>query len=97
MRSTIREYLCGEAMHGLGIPTTRSLCIVAGEEIVWRETPEPGAMLLRMAPTHVRFGSFEVFYYRRQFEFLKTLADYVHRISLPAFGRIGESVCQAAA
>ncbi|MFZ1748280.1 MAG: YdiU family protein [Nitrospirales bacterium] len=77
MRSTIREYLCGEAMHGLGIPTTRSLCIVAGEEIVWRETPEPGAMLLRMAPTHVRFGNFEVFYYRRQHEYLKTLADYV--------------------
>jgi serine/tyrosine/threonine adenylyltransferase len=77
MRSTIREYLCGEAMHGLGIPTTRSLCIVAGEEIVWRETPEPGAMLLRMAPTHVRFGSFEVFFYRRQFEYLKLLADYV--------------------
>lgn len=77
MRSTIREYLCGEAMHGLGIPTTRSLCIVAGEEIVWRETPEPGAMLLRMAPSHVRFGSFEVFYYRRQHEYLKTLADYV--------------------
>jgi uncharacterized protein YdiU (UPF0061 family) len=77
LRSTIREYLCGEAMHGLGIPTTRSLCIVAGEEIVLREMPEPGAMLLRMAPTHVRFGSFEVFYYRRQHENLKILADYV--------------------
>ncbi len=83
MRSTIREYLCGEAMHGLGIPTTRSLCIVAGEEIVWRETPEPGAMLLRMAPTHVRFGSFEVFYYRRQHEYLKTLADYVIEYHYP--------------
>jgi uncharacterized protein YdiU (UPF0061 family) len=77
LRSTIREYLCGEAMHGLGIPTTRSLCIVAGEEIVWREMPEPGAMLLRMAPSHVRFGSFEVFFYRRQHEYLKLLADYV--------------------
>jgi uncharacterized protein YdiU (UPF0061 family) len=77
LRSTIREYLCGEAMHGLGIPTTRSLCIVAGEEIVWREMPEPGAMLLRMAPSHVRFGSFEVFFYRRQHEYLKVLADYV--------------------
>ena len=77
LRSTIREYLCGEAMHGLGIPTTRSLCIVAGEEIVWRERPEPGAMLLRMAPSHVRFGSFEVFFYRRQHEYLKVLADYV--------------------
>ncbi|GJL70751.1 MAG: UPF0061 protein [Nitrospirales bacterium] len=83
MRSTIREYLCGEAMYGLGIPTTRSLCIVAGEEVVWRETPEPGAMLLRMAPTHVRFGSFEVFYYRRQFEYLKTLADYVIEYHYP--------------
>ena len=77
LRSTIREYLCGEAIHGLGIPTTRSLCIVTGEEIVWRETPEPGAMLLRMAPSHVRFGSFEVFFYRRQHDNLKILADYV--------------------
>lgn len=77
LRSTIREYLCGEAMYGLGIPTTRSLCIVAGEEIVFREMPEPGAMLLRMAPSHVRFGSFEVFFYRRQHEYLKILADYV--------------------
>ena len=77
LRSTIREYLCGEAMHGLGIPTTRSLCIVAGEEIVLRELPEPGAMLLRMAPSHVRFGSFEVFFYRRQHDHLKLLADYI--------------------
>lgn len=77
LRSTIREYLCGEAMHGLGIPTTRSLCIVAGEEPVMRETVETGAMLLRMAQTHVRFGSFEAFFYRRQHEHLATLADYV--------------------
>ncbi len=83
LRSTIREYLCGEAMHGLGIPTTRSLCIVAGEEIVLRELPEPGAMLVRMAPTHVRFGSFEVFYYRRQHEHLQTLADYVIQHHFP--------------
>ncbi len=77
LRSTIREYLCGEAMHGLGIPTTRSLCITGGNEGVLRERPEPGAMLIRMAPTHVRFGSFEVFFYRKQQEHLKTLADYV--------------------
>ncbi len=83
LRSTIREYLCGEAMHGLGIPTTRSLCIVAGEEIVLRELPEPGAMLLRMAPSHVRFGSFEVFFYRRQHEYLKQLADYVIEYHYP--------------
>ena len=83
LRSTIREYLCGEAMHGLGIPTTRSLCIVAGEETVLRELPEPGAMLLRMAPSHVRFGSFEVFFYRRQHEYLKQLADYVIEYHYP--------------
>ncbi len=77
LRSTIREYLCGEAMYGLGIPTTRSLCIVAGEEPVMRETVETGAMLLRMAPTHIRFGSFEAFYYRRQHDYVALLADYV--------------------
>jgi len=77
LRSTIREYLCGEALHGLGIPTTRSLCIITGEEIVLRELPEPGAMLVRMAPSHVRFGNFEVFFYRRQHDNLKILADYV--------------------
>ncbi len=85
LRSTIREYVCGEAMHGLGIPTTRSLCIVSGEEIVWRETPEPGAMLLRLAPSHVRFGSFEVFFYRGQHENLKILADYVIQHDFPHF------------
>ena len=77
LRSTIREYLCGEAMAGLGIPTTRALCITGGNEGVFREQPEPAAMLIRMAPTHVRFGSFEVFFYRRQYDHLKTLADYV--------------------
>jgi len=77
LRSCIREYLCGEAMQGLGIPTTRSLCIVAGEEPVRRETVETGAMLLRMAPTHVRFGSFEAFFYRRQYEHVARLTDYV--------------------
>ncbi len=90
LRSTIREYLCGEAMQGLGIPTTRSLCIVAGEEIVLRELPEPGAMLLRMAPSHVRLGSFEVFFYRRQHEYLKILADYVIDAHYP-FAREAEN------
>ena len=77
LRSTIREYLCGEALHGLGIPTTRSLCIIGGEEIVLRELPEPGAMLVRMAPSHIRFGNFEVFFYRGQHDHLKILADHV--------------------
>ena len=77
LRSTIREYLCSEAMHALGIPTTRALCIVGSDDEVYREQIEPGAMLTRLAPSHVRFGSFEVFYYRNQFEHIRTLADYV--------------------
>ena len=77
LRSTIREYLCSEAMHGLGIPTTRALCIIGSEEEVYREQIEPGAMLLRVAPSHVRFGSFEVFFYREQYEQIRILADHV--------------------
>jgi len=77
LRSTIREYLCSEAMHGLGIPTTRALCIIGSDDEVYRENIEPGAMLLRMSPTHVRFGSFEYFYYTQRFDELKQLADHV--------------------
>ncbi len=77
LRSTIREYLCSEAMHGLGIPSSRALCIIGSEAEVYREQIETGAMLIRVAPSHVRFGSFEVFFYRDQPEQLKQLADYV--------------------
>ena len=77
LRSCIREYLCSEAMHGLDIPTTRALCVVGSEEEVLREQVETGAALLRLAPSHVRFGHFEFFYWRRQFDHLKTLADYI--------------------
>jgi serine/tyrosine/threonine adenylyltransferase len=77
LRSTIREYLCCAAMQGLGIPTTQALCLVGSDDKVYREQVETGAMLVRMAPSHVRFGTFEVFYYRKQHEHLKTLADYV--------------------
>jgi len=77
LRSSIREYLCSEAMHGLGIPTTRALCLVGSRDDVYRETVETGAMVTRLAPSHVRFGSFEVFFYRDQHEHTRTLADYV--------------------
>jgi uncharacterized protein YdiU (UPF0061 family) len=77
LRSCIREYLCGEAMHHLGIPTTRSLCIIGSDEIVQRETREMAAMLLRVAESHVRFGSFEGFYYKEEYENVRILADYV--------------------
>ena len=61
LRSTIREYLAGEAMHGLGIPTTRALAIVGSNAPVYRERTETAAVLVRLAPTHIRFGSFELF------------------------------------
>jgi len=77
LRSSIREYLCSEAMHGLGIPTSRALCIVGSDEEVYRERIESAAVLTRLAPSHVRFGSFEVFFSRNQHEQIATLADYV--------------------
>lgn len=77
LRSSVREYLCGEAMHGLGIPTTRALSLITSPDPVRRETMETAAVVCRMAPSHVRFGSFEVFYYRSEFEKLRPLADHV--------------------
>jgi uncharacterized protein YdiU (UPF0061 family) len=77
MRSTIREYLCSEAMAALAIPTSRALAVVATGETVRRETPEPGAVLTRLARSHVRFGHFEHFFHRGQKDEVKALADYV--------------------
>jgi uncharacterized protein YdiU (UPF0061 family) len=77
MRSTIREYLGSEAMAALGIPTSRALSIVATGEQVARETLEPGAVLARMAPSHVRFGHFEHFFHHGQKEKVRQLADHV--------------------
>lgn len=86
LRSSIREYLCSEAMHGLGIPTTRALCLIGSDDEVYRERIETGAMITRLAPSHVRFGSFEVFYYRHQFDEIRTLADYVIAQHYPELG-----------
>lgn len=83
LRSSIREYLCSEAMHGLGIATTRALSIVTSDEPVYREIPEQAAMLIRLARSHVRFGSFEFFHHRRQTEQVKILADHVIEQHLP--------------
>jgi len=77
MRSTIREYLGSEAIAALGIPTTRALAIVATDEQVRRETLEPGAVLTRLARSHVRFGHFEHFFHRGQKDEVRQLADYV--------------------
>ena len=83
LRSTIREALASEAMHALGIPTTRALAIVASDTPVYRETVERGAMLMRLAESHVRFGHFEHFYYRREPLKVQQLADYVIRHHWP--------------
>ncbi|GAB2656442.1 protein adenylyltransferase SelO [Vibrio panuliri] len=77
LRSTIREYLCSEAMAGLGIATTRALGMLESDTPVYREKQERGALLLRMAESHVRFGHFEHFFYTNQMAELKLLADKV--------------------
>ena len=64
-------------MHGLGIPTTRALALVGSDEEVYREQIETGATVMRVSPSFVRFGNFEIFYYRDQHAQLKQLADYV--------------------
>ncbi|ANR77644.1 hypothetical protein BBB57_04880 [Kosakonia sacchari] len=83
LRSTIRESLASEAMHYLGIPTTRALSIVTSDTPVMRETQEQGAMLMRIAESHVRFGHFEHFYYRREPQKVRQLADFVIRHHWP--------------
>ncbi|HLL55630.1 MAG TPA: YdiU family protein [Myxococcaceae bacterium] len=83
LRSTIREYLCGEAMHGLGVPTTRALCILGADAPVYREDVEPAAMLVRLSPSHVRFGTFEYFANTGPHAHLATLADHVIGHHLP--------------
>jgi uncharacterized protein YdiU (UPF0061 family) len=77
LRSSIREFLCSEAMAALGIPTTRALSIMGSDKGIVRETIESAAVVTRMAPSFVRFGSFEHWFYRREHDQLKVLADYV--------------------
>ncbi len=77
LRSSIREFLCSEAMAALGIPTSRALSVAGSDQGVMRESIETSAVVLRMAPTFIRFGSFEHWFYRKRTDELKTLADYV--------------------
>jgi serine/tyrosine/threonine adenylyltransferase len=73
----LREYVVSEAMHALGVPTTRALAIVATGESVYRESRLPGAILTRVATSHVRVGTFQFFAARGDVEAIKQLADYV--------------------
>jgi uncharacterized protein YdiU (UPF0061 family) len=77
LRSSIREFLCSEAMAGLGIPSTRALCVIGSDMRVMRELPESTAVVTRMAPSFVRFGSFEHWFYNDRKNELATLADFV--------------------
>ena len=83
LRSSIREYLCSEAMHGLGIPTTRALCLVASPEPVRRETMETAAVVTRVAPSFLRFGHFEHFSAQGDVDSLRVLADHAIAHHLP--------------
>lgn len=72
----LREYLIGEAMHALGVPSTRALAAVATGDLVYREAPLPGAVLTRIAASHIRVGTFQYFAARGEVDKLKQLADY---------------------
>ncbi len=89
LRSSIREYLCSEAMHGLGIATTRALALVGSNDAVFREEPETAAVVTRIAPSFLRFGHFEFMYHRGLHENLQPLADFAIAHYYPE--------CQAAA
>ncbi len=93
LRSSVREFMCSEAMHYLGVPTTRALGLVATGETVIRDMfydgnpePEPGAIVCRVAPTFIRFGNFEIFAANEETASLKRLADYMIRYHYPELG-----------
>lgn len=83
LRSSIREYLMSEAMHALGIPTSRALAIISSDERVARERWERGAIVLRLSPSWIRFGSFEYFFHTNKHKELESLADFLLQESFP--------------
>ena len=90
----LREYIVSEAMYGLGIPTTRSLAVVTTGETIRRETKLPGAILTRVAASHLRVGTFQYAAHLAGVETLRALADYTIRdiirgllpLKIPLFG-----------
>lgn len=93
LRSSIREFLCSEAMHHLGVPTTRALSLVTTGESVIRDMlydgnpqPEPGAIVCRVAPSFIRFGNFQIFAARQDFDTLKQLIDFTITADFPHLG-----------
>jgi len=104
LRSSLREFLCSEAMHHLGVPTTRAPSLVGtGEQVIrdmfydGRPEAEPGAVVCRVAPSFVRFGNFEIHTAHEEHHALKRLADYVlaeHFPGLDTYVRWFEEVCR---
>ena len=89
LRSSVREFLCSEAMHHLGVPTTRALSLVATGDAVVRDMfyngnpqAEPGAVVCRVAPSFVRFGNFEIFAAHGELELLKKALGLCDRRAL---------------
>lgn len=94
LRSSIREYLCSEAMHHLGVPTTRALSLMLSGDDVLRDMLydgnsdyEKGAIVARVSPTFIRFGNFELFAARKDYKNLKSLADYTIKYFYPKLGK----------
>ncbi len=88
----LREFIISEAMHALGVPTTRSLAAVLTGESVWRDKPIPGAVLTRVAASHVRVGTFQYFAARRDVEAIRLLADHVITRHYPEAEHAGNRV-----
>ncbi len=94
LRSSIREYLCSEAMYHLGVPTTRALSLMLSGDDVLRDMLyngnadyEKGAIIARVAPTFIRFGNFELFAARNDIKNLKKLTDYTIKYFYPELGK----------
>jgi len=99
LRSSVREFLCSEAMYHLGVPTTRALSLVLTGETVIRDMfyngnpkAEPGAIVCRVAPSFTRFGNFEILTARGDIALLKKLADYTIRTDFPHLGEPSPTV-----
>ena len=99
MRSSLREFLCSEAMHHLGVPTTRALSLILTGERVERDMfydgrveEEPGAVVCRVAPSFLRFGNYELYAARGELEVLRRLADFTIRTLFPHLGEPSPAV-----
>lgn len=106
LRSSVREYLCSEAMHHLGVPTTRALSLMTTGDQVMRDMLydgnaeyEPGAVVCRMAPSFIRFGSFQIFASRKEMDELRALTEFTikhHYPQLLNHHDLGSADCVAA-